>query len=159
VSDIVAFVSARLDEDQADALAAQKADPTPWTAQVSTDGPWPTDHDMRSGAGLVVSASDVGLWDCEGSNTLCMAGPTSQHIARHDPARVLREVAAKRTLMDYAFALMAAANREYGECFHDKVQVAAGLCPESNPDEDEILHMLASIYAEHPGYDPAWRVE
>jgi hypothetical protein len=140
VSDIVAFVSARLDEDQADALAAQKADPTPWTAQVSTDGPWPTDHDMRSGAGLVVSASDVGLWDCEGSNTLCMAGPTSQHIARHDPARVLAEVKAKRAIVKF--------------CDEDPLFLEGGWAY-----TDRVLRLMASAYADHPDYNPAWRVE
>lgn len=63
---------------------------------------------------------------------------TFEHIARHDPARVLREVEAKRRII--------------------------GLCVGTLEDEDyglvlaqEVLQRLALPYAEHPDYREEWR--
>jgi hypothetical protein len=56
-------------------------------------------------------------------------GTTFQHIARHDPARVLAECAAKR-------ALIAAYGDESGSM--------------------SCLAPLVSVYANHPDYNPQW---
>lgn len=68
-----------------------------------------------------------------------------EHIARHDPGRVLAEVEAKRRILD-----------EYEQAtgqYATHSQVSAG---------EEIglrfaLKALALPYAEHPDYDEAWR--
>lgn len=76
------------------------------------------------------------------------------HIARHDPARVLREVAAKRAIVeDY---LLVVANGAIEDATQpDEVRAAA---------RDLIvktlrvaLLRLASVYADRPGYDESWR--
>ena len=151
MTDITAFLAARLDEDEADALAAQKADPTPWEAHESTGKT--TDHAWQLGAGLVIDTNEVGLWDCEGSNTLCMAAPTARHVARHDPARVLAEVKAKRRVMERHTAGW----RKSGPCLgcnfgpqEDEFTEDVEECPE--------LRDMASVYADHPDYNPAWMV-
>lgn len=57
----------------------------------------------------------------------------STHVARHDPARVLREVEAKRRMLDDVWG---------------------------GPDHEEMwdhhVRLLALPYAQHPGYRPEW---
>jgi hypothetical protein len=59
--------------------------------------------------------------------------PSATHIARHDPARVLAECAAKRAIV---------------ECATD--QHTGGI------EFDSILRALASVYADHESFDPRW---
>lgn len=62
------------------------------------------------------------------------------HIARHDPARVLREVAAKRKLVRSIEGL---------------VQHAYGY--DSAGTVEEVLTPLAAIYSDHPDFNEEWR--
>ena len=83
--ELATFVAARLDEDEA---AAKAATPGPW--EFEADDEVFTVHDGEHGdlVGEVV-AFTRGWADANG-----------EHIARHDPARVLREVAAKREILE-----------------------------------------------------------
>ena len=58
------------------------------------------------------------------------------HIARHDPARVLRECEAKRALVEHVCRV------EWG----------------GYAVRDVILEDIAAVYSDHPDYDPAWGV-
>jgi hypothetical protein len=53
-----------------------------------------------------------------------------EHIARHDPARVLADVEAKRRIVEW-----------------DAEQ----------PVDRGVLNILASVYADHPDYREEWR--
>lgn len=77
------------------------------------------------------------------------------HIARHDPARVLREVEAKRRIIDDALRYEARIDGEWG-CSHDPDEIAAGVCPYIPPDEIDALRLLALSYANHPSYRQEW---
>lgn len=82
--------------------------------------------------------------------------PVAIHIARFaDPARVLREVEAKRSAIREAFRHAAAVDGEWG-CCHDAEQIERGECEEEVPSEMPILQALASVYADHPDYRPEW---
>jgi hypothetical protein len=108
------FLAARLGEDEADAEAACGSH---WTAQ---------DPDDDYEADRVWVSGDRGL--------VCRAGfRTADHIARHDPARVLREVEAMRGILEA----------------HRRVPTDSGLAV--------AVHHLATVYADHPDYDEAWR--
>jgi hypothetical protein len=81
---------------------------------------------------------------------------TGPHIARHDPARVLAEVAAKRRVMARHFtppspvriyAACEGCGYDYGDISQ---RYDIGDCPE--------LRDMAAVYADHPDYNPAWRV-
>ncbi|MFJ8842952.1 DUF6221 family protein [Streptomyces cyaneofuscatus] len=68
------------------------------------------------------------------------------HIARHDPARVLREVDAKRQLVDkYAQV----ADNDIAEPYEYAYGWANGL--------GLAVRLLALAYADHPAYRPDWR--
>ena len=71
----------------------------------------------------------------------------ARHIARHDPARVLRDVEAKRRILDSYVA-------EFGE---DELNGDVGYSPEQWLAR-QTLRLLALPYADHPDYNPQWGV-
>lgn len=150
MTDIAAFLTARLDEDQAVAEAAAAIDPGPWTADASDKG-FPNGR-SGAGSGIVYAADDIGLWDCEGSNTLCMTAPSAEHVARHDPDRVLREVAAKRAII----AIHAPKDVDAADDTGDRLATVCGNCDyEAWPCQT--MFFLAAVYADHPDFDESWR--
>src|SRR5690242_9077178 len=128
--DLVKFLAARLDEDEAAAKSA-------------TPGPWVVGRTAREGGGWE-RGSHVAAMGAEKRMMLEMnAGygdgkhvAVAEHIARHDPERILREVAAKRQLL-------ATADQAYYAADHYA--------------HDQILQALAAVYAEHPDYRPEWK--
>ncbi|MFD9564369.1 DUF6221 family protein [Streptomyces sp. NPDC059994] len=71
---------------------------------------------------------------------------TAEHIVRHDPARVLREVEAKRRLL--------AVHRPYvDEPDQACLGCAGGIMWRSCP----VWRALAAVYADRPGYRQEWR--
>lgn len=68
---------------------------------------------------------------------------TADHIARHDPARVTREIGAKRRIL---------------ELFDDRIASPGEQeCRQARPDwAEDILRLLALPYAEHPDYRAEW---
>lgn len=69
----------------------------------------------------------------------------AEHIALHDPARVLRDVAACRRVM-------ARHIQDYSGCYWCSDKAGTWLVVWPCPD----LLDLASIYSDRPGHDPAW---
>lgn len=127
--ELVDFLRARLDEDEA---AARAATPGAWRYN-------PDKHHHIVGTPLFEEAVFAGP---PGVDAVCVAGtgktddPQSmrdaEHIARHDPARVLAEVEAKRAVVDFADT--------YEGGFH----------------ASQFLPKLAAVYRDHPDFDPAW---
>ena len=132
MSDLVAFLRARLDEDERVALAAAEESRT-WTRQSHCDYSVPNlpidDHTLWFGDRIV---GEVGFGDGE------MRPAEAEHIARHDPARVLAEVDAKRRIVDRC---------EHYQTYEDYGWALA----------DEVLSLLALPYADHPDYREEWR--
>jgi hypothetical protein len=104
---LVSFLLARLDEDEAVAVAAAAA-----LEQVD-DTPSP------------------------------VAPPLADHIARHDPTRVLREVAAKRAVARLWLEGLTAQ-------LHDP---SAGSALDT---VETVLVELAAVYADHPEFRSSW---
>lgn len=78
-----------------------------------------------------------------------------EHIVRWSPARVLVECAAMRRIVD-----------EAAEATSDRYSVISEFCVTTEETQeamdtdpgDMILRALASINAEHPDFDPEWRL-
>lgn len=134
--DLVAFLTARLDEDEAYARQIIDAPDCGYQAK------W------RLPSSAVVSVGDEADWDLLAGDSRLAA-----HIARWDPNRVLAEVAAKRAIVDRYMAIV------------EDPQDAAGSSPTSwhyagRRDElADVLLALARPYANHPDFDPEWNQE
>jgi hypothetical protein len=79
------------------------------------------------------------------------------HIALHDPARTLREIAAKRSRVKELLRWAAKADDTRRRPDHYR----AGLRGEILGSLMSYLHAVsadAEIWSEHPAYDPKWRV-
>jgi hypothetical protein len=116
VSDLTAFLDARLDEDEAAAKAA-----------------WGVEWDWRYVAQPLGERPSI-------AHTL--------HIARHDPARVLREVVAKRSLVEDHTGQCCVNDTCCGEI--------AGYFDSEAGDPCPVLRHLAAIYSDHPDYRQEW---
>ena len=134
--DLAAFLAARLDEDEAVAkLAAREG--SIWTQD---------DPDRYPGA--ISSLGGIVVYD-EGAPDENQA----PHIARHDPARVLREVAAKRTLLRYF------TDPQTGEPVSIGIAATAtdlGRNRMTAIPGSWILRELAAVYSDHPDYRQEW---
>jgi hypothetical protein len=133
MSDLVEFLRAALKEDERVARAA-------------TAGPW---H-----VGTVMS--DIHTADVYNPYTSitsayeepCCAEEDAAHIARHDPARVLAEVAAKRQLLTICVAAMEADEIPEHATWSD---YAAGA-----EVARDVLTVMAQPFAGRPGWREEW---
>jgi len=117
-ADLVAFLRARLDEDERIARAC--------------DG-----HTTFDGTGIVPGAT------ARGPVMAVLPSHVATHIARHDPARVLAEVDAKRRIIDG----LAEALDRHADYITGTFTV------------EDVLRLLALPYRDHPGYRPEWAPE
>ncbi|MBM4482260.1 hypothetical protein GS443_02760 [Rhodococcus hoagii] len=130
MTDLVEFLRARLDEDDQMAREAGKR-ATDWRS------------DGVGGGGEPITWDDEGGWI--GEHTIVYSegwpeGGEALHIARHDPARVLREVAAKRRILDLA-----------GEISRSGAEFA-------EQDYRTLTRSLAAVYSDHPDYQQEWAI-
>jgi hypothetical protein len=118
MGDLVKFLRARLDEDE---QTAREAGNRRWLVQDNMIELWP-------------EREDDGF----------MSWPTradARHAARHDPARVLAEVEAKRRII--------AEHHPVDPCDAHDASFDTIPC--------DTLLALASVYAEHPDYREEWK--
>jgi hypothetical protein len=121
--DLRAFIEARLAEDERAALAI-KPELRGW----QTAGGWPEHYPTKVVSGEVLIVDD----DAD------MATEVMPHIVRHDPARVLREVAAKRALL-----------LEIDSELADDPSVIEGMTGDR-------LQIMASVWSDHPDFRTEW---
>lgn len=149
---ITEFLLVRIAEDEAAAEAAVAKSGRSWHREEGHTGSVVgTSSDYRSSY-----RSDPGiLWDWE-SGFICAHTESVDHIARHDPARVVAECAAKRRIIEDHVLDVGLDDRKPGcrSCsetsYYDGGRYSTGWpC--------ETLAALASVYADHRDYDPAWR--
>jgi hypothetical protein len=123
------------DEDAARGPLAQK-----WFA-VGTEFPGNDSHPSEMLRGYVDSQ---GLAVTEDGD-----GPSVWHITRWDPARVLAECEVKRRIVEHITNV---------ERYADGSPGIGGIDPDSLPAVTHILRLLALPSADHPDYQPEWRV-
>lgn len=132
MTDIVAFLHARLNEDE---QIAQSAAPGPWTVtKLYSDVFSVTDstgHDVAN----------------ESSNGLLETG-NAQHMARQHPPRTLAEVAAKRRIIDYCRNAIEVGEIHPNTTWNDD---AAGAVIGAH-----VLALMTLPYQDHADFDSAW---
>jgi hypothetical protein len=119
------WLGEQLDEDERIARAATLG---PWVQSGIGDYGWTVDFG-RPGAGVETADTDQGLADAD-------------FIAAHNPARVLREIDAKRALLRFAKGV-----HDHHETF--TTGVASRL--------EETLRRFALAYSDRPGFREEWR--
>lgn len=130
-SPIIDFIEARLAEDEATAMAAEGAN---WGQRRDRMNPYVI-HDVDAyKPGILYTGRIIAAEKLE----------TRDHIVRHDPARVLREVTAKRALLEH--------HGDQHECTNWELASAYPYVGCS------VLRELAAVYSDHPEFDPEWTV-
>ena len=137
---IVEFLNARLDEDEETALASISGVPerAEWFYEE-----W---EPRRPGSGDVIAPNDRDhsgyperiTCNPEGVGVGIGDGP---HIARHDPARVLREVESKRAILAQLSEVDVVMTHDVGG--HNAIGRA--------------VRHLAAVYSDHPDYRQEWK--
>lgn len=152
MSDLAAFLLARVEDDEAAAKAATNAR---WEPSIEIDG-W------RHGRRTVVAAGGKRVVTVD--QTRCHhepAEPNVDHIARWDPARVLAECAAKRALI--GLHADDGPSQGYVGGRYDEMPHACGICGThgeygeyGEPWPCGTLRALAQPYTFHPLFRPEW---
>jgi hypothetical protein len=151
-SEVAAFISARLNEDEQ-------------PARTATGGPWRVDSEDYAEA--ILSTADPSVTVVGGSRwggeaSVFESTEDAVHIARHHPARVLAEVEAKRSIVIWHRAV------QTDRFIHPDGSSAGTLevchtCDANSTDADWpdfpclTLCYLALPYASHPDYREEWR--
>lgn len=144
--ELVRFLDARFDEDERIARAVEDRS-APW------DGQW-----MADGNSAVRTFNGHVLFYRHGPDPL-KPGLTD-HVAEWDPARVLREIEAKRRLLAGILAETHATLRPGGStAIYCGVDSGLGEPCECGRDVrvSEYVRLLAQLYADHPDYRAEWR--
>lgn len=131
MNELVRWLGEQLDEDERIARAAghEHVAPAPWRGESWDDA-------VLNGDGLV---------DAKGDGIAVVKGErVRDHLVRHDPARVLREIDAKRRIL----AEHALNGWVCSTCDDGEVPPQAFPCP--------TLRLLALPYADRPGYRAEW---
>lgn len=153
MADIVAFLAARLDEDEAAAKACGLGIRDTWHTIEWYDGQFEGQGNGRR----TVSVDVHGIAGTPITSRGALLRSDGEHIARHDPARVRRQVASARRVMARHMTPSAPGD-PYRVC-HGCGHEYGDIDPRYDVDECPELRDLAAIYDDHPDYDPAWRPE
>lgn len=153
VDDLVAWLRAQIDEDERVAKAATAG---PWWYNPAKAWHLPDDLPTRRngeefvGANLVPSVATCVAATGPADHPQSMAD--AQFIARHDPARVLREVESKRRILD---ALPSDDGYDAGRAKFSDYESCDDSCV--GQVMHEVVKLLALPYADRPGYQEEWK--
>ena len=147
VSDLIVFLLAQLALDEARAASGPGAKYGAWDTEPYRDG---------TGENADLRARHLG--NLTGPAPGSIDAPAAEHAARHDPARVLREVAAKR-------AILAEHGPANGGRDPDRCRVCTAIAPTGMGHTDArrfrapcpTLLFLAAVYSDHPDYRQEWK--
>ncbi|WP_326779695.1 DUF6221 family protein [Streptomyces longwoodensis] len=162
MDELVVWLRAQLDEDE---RIARGATPGPWKWTRGDGSPW-----EPTASGWLDYTGEYLAGDGDGA-TLFGPGMTPHadavHIALHDPARVLREIDAKRRIVDTYLAPgedphpgLPCINYEGQRPIHYDDHESCWRHLKANEHlvrHDYVLRLLALPYADRPGYREEWR--
>lgn len=134
---LTAFLLARIEEDEAHATAAATADR--WWV----DGPA-----VNSGKHWVYETGEK-----------FSRREIAEHIARHDPSRILAECTAKRAVLELhssPLTDLAAGLEDLGEPWESISGDSTGLSRDQFKEHRRTLRVLAAVYADHESYRAEW---
>lgn len=137
MDDLIVFLRAQLDEDERIALkSVEQAIVNLAGADAASVADWHVVE--RPATGSFVATRDQ--WDRVTEIVPTYGGAHAEHIATHDPARVLREIDAKRRMLDWLA-------RKDDWALDNNLWTW---------DSDDALCLLALPFADRPGYQEGW---
>lgn len=148
--ELVEFLRARFDEDESVARAAALR-----IAERAVAPAYAAEHVDRAGQWVVrpwlYSGRVEPAMGMSPHERVEIATVANDHIARHDPARVLAEVAAKRRILDEIVPAM--------DGMDDRIdgEWGVGAMDPSEYESIGLLRLLARSYADHPDYREEWK--
>ena len=132
---LVQFLRDRLDDDE---RAAESASPGPWHVNPESDEVLAVD-DVTVADGFALSGQQLRA--------------TTEHIARHDPARVLAEVESKRWIVEcHESWVTGNGDTICGRCGREHIDGRPG-----GHFPCQTLRLLALPYADHAEYQQDWK--
>jgi acetylornithine deacetylase/succinyl-diaminopimelate desuccinylase-like protein len=129
MDDLVTWLRVQLDEDERVAREV------------------PPNFDLFDGTGIVVMKTH----DPARSRSVTLPSSVAVFAVRHNPARALREVEAKRRILDEIVPLI--------DQLDAKIEEEWGNGPYPTGESDRLVKLLAMPYAGRPGYRDEWRPE
>ena len=157
MSELVEFLRARLARDE---QIARAATPGPWRWDIRNEGSMDEQPELVSTTAPTETSillTAAGEFD---AGFVCVDSPDREHIARHDPARVLAEVDAKRRIIDEHMPTPVDA-----VAWEDDQAAPFGCRTCAFSSEEGVrgwgycltLRLLALLYASHKDYREEWR--
>lgn len=144
MDELITWLKAQIDADERAALAAnvKQNDPV-WKAWPRV-GSTPRYFTVRSSEAMrpIAVVQDLAGDDETDTVGILDGEAAAEHIARHDPGRVLRDVKVKRQIIDACDRIL---------CLEHPDGYEADILAEST------LRLLAAGYDTEPGYQEAWR--
>jgi hypothetical protein len=137
VDDLAVFLNAQFDEDERVASAAPRG---PWSVEVSGSV-------VAADGGRVVPSVGGAV---DGCVTCWPEGPVVDHVLAYDPARVLREIEAKRGVLRQYETVRGQVRNPVSAENRRAARIAQG-------ELEDVLRILATVYADRPGYREEWR--
>jgi len=138
VNDLLAWLREQVDTDER--LALSTHDTEPWSVEPFT----PSEPGALPASSWVVSGPDG-----EDGIAVVNGSYRAEHIASHDPARALREVAAKRAILDdydvAAVSVAAAVDTPLAGATRLQLRIRS-----------EAVRAIAAIYVDRPGWREEW---
>jgi len=142
------FLLARIAEDESTARTAS-ASPWKWTSRDDNAYGMPN-------VSWTLQAADRDVTELDAADPYALRLDVEpgdrNHIARHDPARVLAECAAKRRVVQWGGMALASS-----DATSDDGSPAAERVHGYGTAYEAVLSLLAVPYDSHPDYDEAWR--
>ncbi|MFF4346838.1 DUF6221 family protein [Streptomyces sp. NPDC001530] len=140
MSDLVEWFGEQLDEDERITREATPGWWTPWRRSMT--------HVLKD---LIHSVVTQGQKPGDRAKIVTASWSDAEHIARHNPARVLREIDAERqVLRDLEQAEFTLSKAEPRTAPHDLMTGAVNALRRT-------VRLLALPYADRPGYREEWR--
>lgn len=139
--DLVEFLRARYAEEERFAKACAEVFPPPWDV-----------NDRGHSASVIADAPNfltVAQYEDPPHGDTDWPGARLEHVGRHDPARVLADIEAKRAIVDLYLNGVAAVDAMLGQSPMLQANFNA---------LRRVLELLARPYADHPDCNPAWLV-
>lgn len=152
VAGLVAWLRAQLDEDERKARAAyvkQQGDPEWWVSEVMGAGGACFTVRSRRDNRPIARVQRLEGYDGGEPGDILEGRAAAAHIAEHDPARVLREIACKRKLLALHAGRHACSDAVPGNETQAMQLFVYWTCP--------TVRILAEAYSDRLGWQEEWR--